>query len=58
MKKRWTSLVLALALALSMAVPALAAQASMDNFTDRYTYTSGQFTDVPAGAWYESAMKD
>ena len=58
MKKRWTSLVLALALALSMAVPALAAQASMDNFTDRYTYTSGQFTDVPAGAWYESALKD
>ena len=58
MKKRWTSLVLALALALSMAVPALAAQASMDNFTDRYTYTSGQFTDVPAGDWYESALKD
>lgn len=57
MKKRWLSLALALALALSMAVPAFAA-ASMDNFKARYTYQSGQFTDVPAGAWYETALKD
>lgn len=58
MKKRWISLALTLVLTLSMTVPALAAEYGMQNFVDRYTYTSGQFTDVPAGAWYESALKD
>lgn len=50
MKKRILSLVLAGALCLSTAAPALAA--GLDNFGKVNTYTAGQFSDVPAGSWF------
>ena len=50
MKKRILSLVLASALCLSLTAPALAA--GLDNFGKVNTYTAGQFTDVPADAWF------
>ena len=58
MKKKGLSLLLALAIMVSALVPAFAASASMENFRQiRYPYRSGQFKDVPAGAWYEEALK-
>lgn len=57
MKKRWGSLALVLALTFALAVPA-AAEFGLHNFTEKNSYRSGQFTDVPAGAWYEGALKD
>ena len=50
MKKRILSLVLAGALCLGLSAPALAA--GLDNFGKVNTYTAGQFTDVPADAWF------
>ena len=50
MKKRILSLVLAGALCLSLSAPALAA--GLDNFGKVNAYTAGQFTDVPADAWF------
>ena len=50
MKKRILSLALAGALCLSLSAPALAA--GLDNFQKVNTYTTGQFTDVPADAWF------
>lgn len=50
MKKRILSLVLTGALCLSTAAPALAA--GLDNFGKVNTYTAGQFTDIPADAWF------
>ena len=50
MKKRILSLVLTGVLCLSTAAPALAA--GLDNFGKVNTYTAGQFTDVPADAWF------
>lgn len=50
MKKRILSLVLTCTLCLSTAAPALAA--GLDNFSKVNTYTAGQFTDVPADAWF------
>ena len=50
MKKRILSLALAGALCLSLSAPALAA--GLDNFSKVNTYTAGQFTDVPADAWF------
>ena len=50
MKKRILSLVLAGALCLSLSAPALAA--GLDNFQKVNTYTAGQFSDVPADAWF------
>ena len=50
MKKRILSLALAGALCLSLSAPALAA--GLDNFGKVNVYTVGQFTDVPADAWF------
>ena len=50
MKKRILSLALAGALCLSLSAPALAA--GLDNFGKVNAYTAGQFTDVPADAWF------
>ena len=50
MKKRILSLLLAAALCLSLSAPALAA--GLDNFGKVNAYTAGQFTDVPADAWF------
>ena len=50
MKKRILSLALAAALCLSLSAPALAA--GLDNFGKVNAYTAGQFTDVPADAWF------
>ena len=51
MKKRLLSLLLTGALCLSLSAPALAA--GLENFQKTNTYTAGQFTDVPAGEWYD-----
>ena len=50
MKKRILSLALTAALCLSLSAPALAA--GLDNFGKVNAYTAGQFTDVPADAWF------
>lgn len=53
MKKKFFSLALALALCLSL--PIMTASAA--GFSRSRTY-SGQFTDIPADAWYANAVKD
>ena len=65
--KKLTSLFLALIMALSLCVPAMAAEpadvsesaqvGSMDNFT-RFNEYMGQFIDVPADSWYASAIEN
>ena len=54
MKRRICSLLLAVVLLAGM-VPS--AFAGYDNFQPQATYTSGQFTDVPADAWYEENVR-
>ena len=49
--KKTLSLLLALLLILTMAVPAFAASGSMKNFEKNRSY-EGQFEDVPENAWY------
>ena len=56
MKKRFLSLALALTLCLSL-LPAASAAAGLDNFTKSNPYTPGQFTDVPAGAWFAGPVQ-
>ena len=51
MKKRVLS-VLLVALLLTAVVTTSAAAAGLSNFTKVNTYADGQFTDVPADAWY------
>lgn len=53
MKKRIISMCLALALMAGLSVSASATvTGSMENFTDKQTYTEGQFTDVNASDWF------
>ena len=47
--KKFTSLLLAVLIVLSLSVPAMAAEKS--GFQKVNTYTEGQFSDVPADAW-------
>lgn len=56
MLKKAASLVLALCLTLSLTVTVSAA-GSMEHFYKSASYASGQFRDVPAGAWYEESLK-
>ncbi len=55
--KKLLSLILVLVLTLSLcAVPAYAAENSLDNFTKTNTY-SNTFTDIPAGHWAASVIE-
>ena len=54
--KKWLSLVLALAMTLSLSVTAFAAPNSLDNFVTTATY-NGQFKDVPANHWAAESVK-
>ena len=54
MKKRVLSLLLAAVLAIGL-VPS--AFAGYENFYPQATYTTGQFADVPSGAWYEENVR-
>lgn len=54
--KKCLSLVLALAMTLSLSVTAFAAPNSLDNFVTTATY-NGQFKDVPAGHWAAESVK-
>ena len=47
--KKFTSLLLAVLVAFSLCVPAMAAE--KNGFQKVNTYTEGQFSDVPADAW-------
>jgi len=58
MKKRVFSLLLTLAMMLSMAPAALAASGSLDNFEKSREYAVGQFTDVSDSAWYAAGVKN
>lgn len=53
--KRLLSIALVLAL---LPAGALAAEPGLENFKREGTYIPGQFTDVPAGAWYEPHVKE
>lgn len=54
--KRSISVLLIIALCLSlMSVTVLAAEGSMDNFTEKNTYTEGYFTDI-GGKWFEGSV--
>ncbi|MBQ1351384.1 MAG: S-layer homology domain-containing protein [Oscillospiraceae bacterium] len=56
MKKK---IALALVLLLSfLLVPAAAAGGGLENFRKTKTYTAGQFSDVPANAWYAGNVKE
>lgn len=57
MKKRVLSALLVLAMVLSMTSMAFAANAGLGNFRKTRTYTQGQFTDVPAKAWYAANVQ-
>ena len=53
MKKRIISMCLTLALMVGLSVSASATvTGSMENFTDKQTYTEGQFTDVYVSDWF------
>ncbi|MGM9661593.1 MAG: S-layer homology domain-containing protein [Oscillospiraceae bacterium] len=52
--KKAVSLLLSLALALSLCVPVLAAG---EGFQKVYTYTPGQFADVPPGSWCDANVQ-
>ncbi len=54
--KKCLSLVLALAMTLSLSVTAFAAPNSLDNFVTTATY-NGQFKDVPANHWAAESVK-
>ena len=56
MKKRITSILLALVVALSCSVPAFAAE-GLSNFKKVNAYASGQFKDVADGEWYTENVK-
>lgn len=54
--KKLISIILVVAM-LACAVPFSASAATLNNFTKKYTYTSGQYSDVPKGCWYEDSVK-
>ena len=58
MKQRIITALLAVALVCAL-LPcgALAAEPGLSNFTRSNTYTDGQFTDVPASAWYAGDVR-
>lgn len=56
MKKRFVSVLLGLALALSLCVPAFASS-GMDNFRTSRAYADGTFSDVASDAWYRNPVK-
>ncbi len=51
------ALILAFVLALTLSVPAFAAEPSLSNFTKIKEYEEGHFTDVATGAWYAESVK-
>ncbi|MGI5929472.1 S-layer homology domain-containing protein [Pseudoflavonifractor sp.] len=55
MKRTFCASLLALAVLLTL-IPAASA-ASLGNFEKVNSYTSGQFTDVAAGVWYEESVR-
>lgn len=55
MKKQFLALLLTCALSVSMTTPTLAA--GLDNLKKVNNYTPGQFTDVPADAWYTANVQ-
>ena len=55
MKRKLVSLVLTAALCLGLSAPAFAA--GLDNFQRGKTYAAGQFTDVPADAWFAANVQ-
>lgn len=57
MKKRIFSLVLVLALMLSLMPAAFAANESLDNFQKVNEYTSGQFSDIVESKWYAANVQ-
>lgn len=57
MKRKITSLLLALVMVFSLAMPAFAASEGLSNFQKVNTYVDGQFTDVPSNSWFAPTVK-
>ena len=55
--KKIVSFLLVISVLCGCSVGVLAVNASLDNFTAIETYTDGQFTDIPAGAWYSGYVQ-
>lgn len=55
--KKIVSFLLVISVLCGCSVGVLAVNASLDNFTAVETYTDGQFTDIPAGAWYSGYVQ-